>query len=87
MCYSTGNAASKYTIRSFKRRRCSDPKGSHSLSNPTVLDTDSDSEEENIEEYNYGGDERVDQNDIDIDSTYSSTRRRNKSAIGTRLVT
>ncbi|CAI9717457.1 Hypothetical predicted protein [Octopus vulgaris] len=40
-----------------------------------------------IHEYNYGENDRVDQNDSDSDDTYFSTRRHNKSAIGMRFVT
>ncbi|CAI9727829.1 Hypothetical predicted protein [Octopus vulgaris] len=68
--YSTGKAASRHTIHPSKERRCSDAEASHSLSNPTALNTN----EEEIEEYNYGEDDRVDQNDNDSD------------AISTRLV-
>ncbi|CAI9719418.1 Hypothetical predicted protein [Octopus vulgaris] len=40
-----------------------------------------------MEVYNYGEDDRVDQNDSESNVTYSSTRKHNTSAIATRLVT
>lgn len=74
-------------VHPSKRRRCSHAKASYSLSDPATRDSDRESEEKEIEEYNYGEDDRVDQNDCDSNDTYSYTRRYNNSVIGTKLVT
>ena len=76
--YSTGKAASKYTIHPSKRR-CT-VASSQVLSNPDLQRSDSDSEEDIIEEYS-------NEDENESDGNYAPTRKHNKSGIATRLVT
>lgn len=76
------------TLSILQEKKIFDAKASYLLSNSKSLDTDRDcEEEEEIEEYNYGDEDSVDQIDSDYGGRYSSTRKIKISANEMRLVT